>query len=103
MIGYCRFRLTDRAAYFDPGADLSLHKLKRKVELLCPNLEPFSVKCSIDLLGFLSRMMEVLNFQRFSEGLASPAIGFYPTGSTQTAYMNIVHPGTHDPTRLPMT
>lgn len=39
-----RYILTNRAAYIDPNADLSLQKLKLKVELLYTSLEAFYIK-----------------------------------------------------------
>lgn len=57
----------------------------------------------MDLLCFLPTLTEYFNFKRVIEGLASQAIGLFLTGSTQTVYTNVVHPSTHDPTRLPVT
>lgn len=61
VIDYRRSRLANHVAYIDPDADISLHKLKRKVKLLYPTLEPFSGKDPMELLGFLSTMMEAFN------------------------------------------
>lgn len=47
MIYYHRYRLTNRAVYIDPDADLPLQNLKGKVELLYPTVKNF-------LLLFLS-------------------------------------------------
>lgn len=56
VIDYRRYHLTNRTAYIDPEADLSLQKLKRKVELLYPTLEPFCGKNPMDLLVFVLTM-----------------------------------------------
>lgn len=40
----------------NPDTDLSLQKVKRKVDLLYPTLEPFSGKDPIEILSFLSTM-----------------------------------------------
>lgn len=103
VIHYSRYSLTNRAVYIGTYANLSLQKLKRRVELLYLTLEPFSEKDPIELLAFLSTMTEAFSGQRLSEGLASRDIGYFLTGSAQTTYTNVVHPGTHDPARLPVT
>lgn len=100
---YRCYRLTTSVAFIDRNADLSLQTLKWNVKLLYPTLEPFSGKDTMELLGFLSTMTKRLNGQQLSEGLATRALGFFLIGSTQAASTNVVHPSTHDPTRLPMT
>lgn len=57
----------------------------------------------MDVLRFISTMKGAFNGQRVSESLASRAIGFFFTETTQTAYKNGLHPGNQDPTRLLVT
>lgn len=48
-------------------------------------------------------MTEAFNDQHLGEVLASQDIGLLFSGSAQTEYTNVVHSGTDDPTRLPVT
>lgn len=47
--------------------------------------------------------MEEFNGERFSEGLTSRDIRLLLTVSTKTGNTSTVHPGTHDPTSLPVS
>lgn len=55
------------------------------------------------ILGFPTIITEALDGQRISEVLGSRSLDFFRTGSTQTAYTNVVYPGTHDSNYLPIT
>lgn len=101
MINYRHYRLTNRAADIEQVANLSLYKVKRKVDLLYPTLEPFSGKTPMEILGFLATIAKVFHGQQMSEGLASIVLCLFLTVS-QTAYTNVVYPGPHDPNRRPI-
>lgn len=96
MIYYRRYILTNRAWYIEPDADLSLHKLKRKVYLIYPILDLFSGEHTIEIRGFLATIVEAFYGQHISEGRASRALGLFFHGSAQMAYTNVVY-------REPMT
>lgn len=61
VIDYRRYRLSNPAAHIDPDADMSVRKMKRKVELLSPTLETFSEKDPMELLGFLATTTDAFN------------------------------------------
>lgn len=103
MIDYHHYRLTNRAAYKHQDADLSLHRAKSKVDPLYPTLQPFYGKDTMEILGSLSTMTKDFDSQRVSKGFATYNLGFFLTGSAQTAYNNVVYHGTHDPNLLPVT
>lgn len=97
VIDYRLYRLTDRPFYIDADADLFLNKVKRMIDFLYPNVEPFSGKDAMENLGFLYTMTESFNGQLLSEGLETRSLVFSLASSTQTGYSNVVYPITHDP------
>lgn len=78
VIDCLRYLLANRETFIQPDFDLSLHKLKRKVQLLYPNLEPFSGKDLTELLGIFSSIADAFNGQLLSEGLAPPVSDILP-------------------------
>lgn len=61
MIEYDLYRFTNCAAYINPDAERSLDKVKRKVYLLYPTLEPFSEKDRAEILRFLATISEAFD------------------------------------------
>lgn len=103
VIDYCRYRPNNHAAYIYPDTDLSRHKVKRKIDLLFPDLEAFSWKVDMEMICFLLTIKEAFDVQRVSGGIASRALGFFLTGSSRTAYTKVIYRITRDPNHLPVT
>lgn len=57
----------------------------------------------MEILAFLLTMTEDIGRECLSDGQASRALGFFLTGSAQTAYTNDVYPSASDPNHLPVT
>lgn len=53
VVNYRSYHLTKLSAYINPDADLSLHKVKCKVDLLYITFEKFSGKDPMEVLGIL--------------------------------------------------
>lgn len=101
VIDYRHYLLKNRAVYIEPDADISLQKIKRKVDMIYRTLEPFSGKDPMGIIGFWSTMMEELDFQGLNEGLGTGNLCFFINGSGQNVYNNVVYHDSHHPNSLP--
>lgn len=81
--------------YIHRNADLSLHKLKCKIDILHPTLKHLSGKYQLEIFGFLSAIRNPVYGQRFLEGLSSRALGLFLADFAHTVYNNVTDPGTH--------
>lgn len=100
-VEYRSYVLRNRSGYLEPRPNPALHKQKRQIDSIYPELGVFDGKNCIETFGFLATIRDAFDGQVVSEALVTRALGFFLSEATQKAYQNVFYLGIEDQMRTP--
>lgn len=103
LIEYSLYFFTRLIKYRDQTADFSLHEAKHKLDLLYPSMGSIEGEAIMDIISFLSTIMEAFEGKRLTECLSFRAFVFFLIIYAYKSSTNVLYLSNNNHDRLLVT